>query len=256
VTKDEMFSLEDSLPQASFLAASNNKYVSVKQGVDVTANQEEISNDESFQLEFDQDSQKWFMRTMQDKYFSLQSGGGIQASETKRCGNALFELLWHSDGSISILAANGKFIGTKKSGHLFANCDVIEENAKYYFYLVNRPILVLKCEQGFVGYKAVAGGATSDVLECNKANYETLIVETVEKDKGKVHFKGQNGKYLHFGDGGLTADSEVAHVFYLELRDPTHMCIKNVDGRYVNSEKNGTISLGSTEEEGATRWEY
>ena len=33
VTKDELFSLEDSLPQASFVAASNARYVSVKQGI-------------------------------------------------------------------------------------------------------------------------------------------------------------------------------------------------------------------------------
>ena len=32
VTKDELFSLEDSLPQASFMAAANSRYVSVKQG--------------------------------------------------------------------------------------------------------------------------------------------------------------------------------------------------------------------------------
>ena len=32
VTKDELFSLEDSLPQASFVASSNSRYVSVKQG--------------------------------------------------------------------------------------------------------------------------------------------------------------------------------------------------------------------------------
>jgi fascin 1/2 len=32
VTKDELFSLEDSLPQASFVAALNGRYVSVKQG--------------------------------------------------------------------------------------------------------------------------------------------------------------------------------------------------------------------------------
>merc|ERR1712242_377818 len=53
VTKDELFSLEDSLPQASFVAASNARYVSVKQGVDVTANQDEISDHETFQIEFD-----------------------------------------------------------------------------------------------------------------------------------------------------------------------------------------------------------
>nr|CAD7601361.1 unnamed protein product [Timema genevievae] len=33
VTKDELFSLEDSLPQASFVAALNARYVSVKQGI-------------------------------------------------------------------------------------------------------------------------------------------------------------------------------------------------------------------------------
>ena len=32
VTKDELFSLEDSLPQASFIAAANSRYISVKQG--------------------------------------------------------------------------------------------------------------------------------------------------------------------------------------------------------------------------------
>ena len=53
-------------------------------GVDVTANQEEISDHETFQMEFDQNSKRWYMRTMQDKYFTLQGGGGIQASETKR----------------------------------------------------------------------------------------------------------------------------------------------------------------------------
>ena len=38
-------------------------------GVDVTANQEEISNHETFQLEFDPKAAKWAIRTMQDKYF-------------------------------------------------------------------------------------------------------------------------------------------------------------------------------------------
>ncbi len=53
-------------------------------GVDVTANQEEISDHETFQLEYDMVSSRWYIRTMQDKYFTLQPGGGIQANETKR----------------------------------------------------------------------------------------------------------------------------------------------------------------------------
>lgn len=65
VTRDELFSLEDSLPQASFVAALNLKYVSVKQGVDVTANQDEIADDETFQLEYDWSAHRWALRTTQ-----------------------------------------------------------------------------------------------------------------------------------------------------------------------------------------------
>lgn len=94
-----------------------------------------------------------------------------------------FELL----NQTHILFLSGKYIGNKKSGHLFANCDSIEDNTRYFFYLINRPILVLKCDQGFVGYKA-----GSVKLECNKASYETIQVERVEN--GLVHFKGENRK--------------------------------------------------------------
>ena len=50
----------------------------------MTANQEEISDHETFQLEFDAAEKRWYLRTMQDKYFTLGAGGGIQANETKR----------------------------------------------------------------------------------------------------------------------------------------------------------------------------
>ena len=102
-----------------------------------------------------------------------------------RSKDGLFEMIWLEDGAVAFKANNGKFIGTKKSGHLFANCDSVDEpNAKYYFYLINRPVLVLKCDQGFVGYKSSA----STRLECNKATYETIVVERA--DKGMVHLKG------------------------------------------------------------------
>lgn len=43
---------------------------------------------------------------------------------------------------------------------------------------------MLKCEQGFVGYKA----GVNFQLECNKASYETIQVE--RSDRGVVFFKG------------------------------------------------------------------
>ena len=53
--------------------------------MDVTANQDDISNHETFQLEFDQSTKRWYIRTMQDRYWTLESGGGIQAAGDKKC---------------------------------------------------------------------------------------------------------------------------------------------------------------------------
>lgn len=102
-----------------------------------------------------------------------------------RSSNALFDLVWQGDGSVAFRANNGRYVITKRSGHLYATSDSIDETCKYYFYLVNRPILVLKSEQGFVGFKS----PSNTKLECNKATYETIQVERGEK--GVVYFKSE-----------------------------------------------------------------
>ena len=248
VTKDELFSLEDSLPQASFQAVTNQRFVSIKLGVDVTANQEEIGDHETFQLEFSPAVSKWNMRTREDKYFSLGPGGGLQAAETRGAGAALIDLEWLNDCTVAFKAENGKYICTKKSGHLFADADMINERSKFFFYLTNRPVLVLKCDQGYVGYKA----ANSPFLECNKTTFTAIQVERAEQ--GQVHFRGRNGKYCRATKDGLVCDSPLPHSFYLEVREPTRLCIKTSESQYVCQQKNGGLTLGG--QESATRWQF
>ena len=67
---------------------------------------------------------------------------------------------------------------------------------------------------------------------------------------------GQNGKYLHFHDDGLSADADNPVPYFIELRDPTRICIKTAQGRYINTEKNGGIKIGDSAPERATMWEY
>lgn len=56
-----------------------------------------------------------------------------------RTSNALFNFQWQADGSVAFQANNGKYVASKKSGHLFANADTPdEESARFYFYLINR----------------------------------------------------------------------------------------------------------------------
>lgn len=101
---------------------------------------------------------------------------------------------------------------------------------------------MLKCEQGFVGVRQ-----GSSKLECNKATYETIIVERAQK--GIVYFKGtflklryvdliflsakrcfiagQNGKYWRIDGDTVSVDGDTpTDGFYLELREPTRISIR------------------------------
>lgn len=79
VTKDELFIFESNHAQVS-LVAHNGKLVSTKQGLDVSANQIELANTETFQLEQDASNEKWAFRTNANKYWKLESNNGIQST--------------------------------------------------------------------------------------------------------------------------------------------------------------------------------
>jgi hypothetical protein len=42
------------------------------------------------------------------------------------------------DVYLGVLVLLGKYLGTKKSGHLYANCDTMDEKTTFFFYLINR----------------------------------------------------------------------------------------------------------------------
>ncbi len=65
------------------------KWYSCILGIDVTANQEEISDHETFQLEYDTSTGRWYIRTMGDRYWTLETAGGIQASSAKKYENEM-----------------------------------------------------------------------------------------------------------------------------------------------------------------------
>lgn len=54
----------------------------------------------------------------------------------------------------------------------------------------------------------------------------------------------------------VTCDSDTPEGFYLELREPTRLCIKTATGNYLIANKNGCFRLGDTSIESATQWEY
>lgn len=76
--KDEQFLLEESKLQVCFVAP-NRKLVSIKQGIDVSANQYERDYSSIFQLEYDDNFHAYHIRTYNNKYWKIE-GSNVQAT--------------------------------------------------------------------------------------------------------------------------------------------------------------------------------
>lgn len=263
VGKDELFMVEESHPQV-FVTAHNSKMVSIKQGVDPTANQEdELTDREMFQLEFDKDAEQWRIRTSDNKYWSVEAASGIQAIGTARGVKGLFGIEWLSDGRVAIkAAANGRYLTARMNGSLYAVSEEVSDKEKFSITLVNRPRLILKCDHGFVGFKT----PTNPRYECNKAAsdpvklipFRTLKTPAAEASPAAYCLQGQNGRYwtVDPADGGVSADSAEPQPFILELTGRSRVAVRAPTGNYISAEQNGTMWAKHAELDKATLWEY
>ncbi|XP_013921344.1 PREDICTED: fascin-2-like [Thamnophis sirtalis] len=119
--KDELFDLEESHPQVVFVA-SNGRYVSIRQGVNVSANQDEETHHETFQMQIDKETKKCIFHSNTGNYWTLVAHGGIQAMATEISASTMFDLEWRGR-RVALKANNGKYICTKKNGQLAAVSD-------------------------------------------------------------------------------------------------------------------------------------
>jgi fascin 1/2 len=256
IGKDELFTLEDSHPQVR-LIASNGKYVSTRDKVtgEVRANQGESTDAEIFQMEAVDRSDrsgnvKWAFHSSNKKYWHAGAGSILIADQDNyNDPSAQFVVEWMGP-MIALKGSNGKYVSVTSNGKMTSNKDTIEDNCKYVFEFINRPILVLRGEYGFVGVKGASG-----VLECNRSQYDVF---GVEGDAGTYKIKGANGKYWMIeGDSSISVNGATPVDFFLELRAHTHMCIMAPNGQYVKGQQNGGFTAtGGTTINGSVLWEY
>lgn len=252
IGKDELFELVDSRPQLQLVAA-NGKYVSVREGVEVRAKQADVTDKEIFQMEpvditdFS-GNVKWIFRTCKDKKV-WNSGATITADQDDtRLESTNFSIEWMGP-MIALKASNGKYVSIKPNGQMSANSAEITDNCKFVFEFINRPILVLRGDYGFVGVKGNSG-----TLECNRSQYDVF---GVVGNAGTYQIKGANGKYFKIEtDNTLSINGDSPTDFFFEIRAPSRMVIIAPNGKFLKGQQNGGFTATGDSIGSNTLWEY
>ncbi|KAF5902646.1 fascin-2-like [Clarias magur] len=245
--KDELYDLEDSNPQVVFKAV-NNRYLSIRQGVSISANQDEETDLETFQMEIDQASKKCMFRTNAGTYWTLVVHAGIHTTATEIDPNTMFDIEWFG-GRVALKANNGKYVCNRKNGQLAAVSDTIGTDEQFLMKLINRPILILRGVNGFVCHHKA-----SNTLDVNRSNYDIF---SLLYDDGAYYIKCGSGQFWYVTSSDLVcSDGEEPETFFLEFLEPGKMAIKSKNSKYLRADQGGTLKCDVATMESCCLWEY
>ncbi|XP_030636583.1 fascin [Chanos chanos] len=248
VGKDELFILEQSRGQV-VLTASNGRNVSMRQGVDLSANQDEESDQEVFQMEMDKETKRCAFRSCSGKYWSLTSSGAVQCTASMKSASCFFDLEWQGS-KVALKASNGKYLAAKKNGQLAASVDSTGEQELFVLKLINRPLIVLRGEHGFIGCRKQGTGT----LDSNRSSYDVF---TLEYSGQGYSLKDSMGNYwMVCEDGTVVSSSGTPVYFHFEFCDYNKVAIKTPQELYLKGDHAGALKANAQGIANATLWEY
>lgn len=188
VSRDELFAFEPAPIQVSLKATFNNRWVSIKQGVDLSANQTEVSSKyETFQLTYHRQTKNWSIMTYDCNFWTvLHSTGAVsicKPGDYEGLTRGQFRLTWsESDASFSLQSIDvnqqEKWVSARKSGQLFLS-NGAQLPVQFIMRFQNRRLLNLRPVEGS-GFVGIKPGVGSKQLEANKTAPDSIAIEYPE----------------------------------------------------------------------------
>ncbi|XP_010780381.1 fascin-2 [Notothenia coriiceps] len=216
--------------------------------VSLAANQEDETDMETFQMEIDKETRKCTFCTSHGNYWDLVAHGGIQSSATEVSATSMFSVEWLGH-KVALKANNGKYICTKKNGQLLAVSDSIGEDEQLTLKLINRPMLILRGENGFICHHK-----NSNLLDGSRSVYDIF---SLQFSNGAYHIRGVDGRFWYVNSSGLVcSDGEVPEDFTVELLEHGRLAIRGKNRKYLRGDQGGTLKGDGLSLSSSALWEY
>ncbi|XP_069511248.1 fascin-2 isoform X2 [Ambystoma mexicanum] len=164
--------------------------------------------------------------------------GTLRSGRSSKPGkDELFDLE-ESHPQVVFVASNARFVSIRQG-----------EDEEFIMKLINRPILVLRGDLGFVCYHK-----SSNTLDANRSTYD--VFQIVFHD-GAYQIKGLDGKFWYIaGNSTISCDGDMSEDFFFEFREHGRIAIKGKNGNYLRGDQAGSLKADADSVEYATFWEY
>lgn len=251
LTSNELFLLEDSQPQIKLTANIEKKgarKVSIKLGIELNAGQVETTDTEMFQME--NRGGVWYFITCQRSFWSMKADGTIHADAKVRTQSEEFHIDWNG-AFMNIRASNGKYFTVRPNGQLVANADSPPD--LFTYELVNRPKLILRGDNGYIGN--AAGG----LITCSSSRPHVFDMSV---QKGECFIKNSEGKGWRVADDKSKGHSDApqSEKFYLVFDKDSRLAVQHVDAAgnktYMTARPDGYVDFSSTKLAPSCLWEF
>lgn len=250
--KDELFVLEDSHPQIK-MTSWQGKKVSVRSSVEATANQTETTDAERFQIEIDNNG-LWNIRTHKNTFWYTADDGTVMTDgDSKAPANSKFTIDWLNE-KIAIKGSNGKYVTVKKNGGLVAKDSETSDESVFVYELINRPLLVLRGQHGFIS----TTDKSKQLMSCSAKAYAFHM----HVKAGVCQISDPLNQHWEVnGDASaVSVSGQGPSKFYLEFVGLSKIALKHVteDGSsfYLKSHNNGGVTVDGTKIEASTTFEF
>ncbi|XP_074921118.1 fascin-like isoform X1 [Chelonoidis abingdonii] len=244
--RDELFALEPSAAQVSLRTFAGGRFVCCRPGADIYANAMSVGNTEIFQLLLNDVTKQACFRSSSGTYLAAGPKDSVVSTSTQDKG--VWFSLQYQEQRVTLRMADGRHVATRPNGQLLLVPEAAGKE-EFLLLLVNRPLLILQSEAGFVGLFP-----GTQRLDGNRPVYDASTL-TLGED-GFCHFRVANKYWSLDQDGLVMASGDHPSNFVLQFVSSNCLVLKAPNSKYLVAEAGGRLWAGASNAASATPFHY